>query len=305
MKNKVSIRALLLLLGVFLSTVAGLHAQTYYHHDRSWDFILRGEVDSARSEIDLQMKEPGSDKDPECWFLYGFVYKEMYKKYENTNVQSSYRLAAFNAFKTSHALDTVSARMQSTRDNVKYLASRFYNDAVSTLDTVNHSTSLNCYLLYRQAAILADPKIDILKKDVEFYLALASTYNSIYNINKKKNAMYFDSTRNTYTKVLTWDPNNYTANYNLGLLYWNKGVDLMYDIDYDDSLGMVFDVQDQSVDLFKQSLPFAEKAYVIEPKREETLIVLSGIYYSLNEFEKSKKYQEMLDGLRNQPKKPD
>jgi len=305
MKNKVSIRALLLLLGVFLSAVAGLHAQTYYHHDRSWDFILHGEVDSARSEIELQMKEPGSDKDPECWFLYGFVYKEMYKKYENTNMQSAYRVAAFNAFKTSIQLDTVSARIQSTRDNVKYLASRFYNDAVSTLDTVNYSTSLNCYLLYRQAAVLADPKIDIQKKDIEFYLALSSTYNAIYNLDKKKNVAFFDSTRNTYTRVLTWDANNYTANYNLGLLYWNKGVDLMYDIDYDDSLGMVFDVQDHSVELFKQSLPFAEKAYEMEPKREETLIVLSGIYYSLNDFEKSKKYQEMLDKLRGQPKKPE
>jgi hypothetical protein len=302
MKNKVSIRALLLLLGVFLSAVAGLHAQTYYHHDRSWDFILHGEVDSARSEIELQMKEPGSDKDPECWFLYGFVYKEMYKKYENTNMQSTYRIAAFNAFRTSIQLDTVSARMQSTRDNVKYLASRFYNDAVSTLDTVNYATSLNCYLLYRQAAVLADPKIDIQKKDIEFYLALASTYNTIYNLDKKKNVAFFDSTRNTYSRVLTWDANNYTANYNLGLLYWNKGVDLMYDIDYDDSLGMVFDVQDHSVELFKQSLPFAEKAYQMEPKREETLIVLSGIYYSLNDFERSKKYQEMLDKLRAQPK---
>ncbi len=248
------------------------------------------------------MKEPGSDKDPECWYLSGFVYKEMYKRYENTNVKSQYRITALNAFKTSIVLDTVSARIQSTRDNVKYLASRFYNDAVSTLDTVNHQTSLNCYLLYRQAAVLADPKIDILKKDIEFYLALASTYNTIYIMDKKKNAPYFDSTRITYARVLTWDPNNYTANYNLGLLYWNKGVDLMYDIDYDDSLGMVFDVQDHSVELFKQSLPFAEKAYEMEPKREETLIVLSGIYYSLNEFEKSKKYQEMLDKLRNQPK---
>lgn len=302
MKNKVSISALLLLLGIFFPSVAGLQAQSYYHHDRSWDFILRGEVDSARSEIDLQMKEPGSNVDPECWFLNGFVYKEMYKKYENTNVQSPYRLTAFRAFQTSYSLDTVSARRQSTRDNVKYLASRFYNDAVSTLDTTNHSTSLNCYLEYRQAALLGDPKIDIVKKDVEFYLALAATYNAKYVMDKKKNGAYFDSTRNTYSRVLTWDPNNYTANYNLGLLYWNKGVDLMYDIDYDDSLDFVFDVQDHSVDLFKQSLPFAEKAYEMEPKREETLIVLSGIYYSLNEFEKSKKYQEMLDGLRNQPK---
>lgn len=301
MKNKVSIRALLLFLVVILGT-AGLRAQTYYHHDRAWDFILRGQVDSARSEIELQMKEPDSDKDPECWFLYGFVYKEMYKKYENTSTTSSYRLVAFNGFKTALSMDTVSARMQSTRDNLKYLAGRFYNDAVTTLDTVNYQTAVNCYSYYRQAAVLADPKLDILKKDVEFYLALASTYNSIYTTDKKKNAAFFDSTKNTYSRVLIWDPNSYTANYNLGLLYWNKGVDLMYDIDYDDSLDLVFTVQDKSVDLFKQSLPFAEKAYEMEPKREETLTVLSGIYYSLHDFEKSKKYQEMLDKLRSQPK---
>lgn len=305
MKNKVRIRALLLLLGGFLSIAAGLHAQSYYHHDRAWDFVLNGQVDSARSEIDLQMKEPGSDKDPECWYTYGIVYNEMYKKYEGTNVQSPYRMLAFNAFKTVLASDTVSARVQTTRDYMKFYATRFYNDAVSTLDTVHYSQSVQCYSLYRQAAVLGDPKFDIKKKDIEFYLALASTYTVIYNIDRKLNAPLFDSIKNTYTLVLNLDPNNYSANYNLGVLYWNKGVDLMYDIDYDDSLGVVFDVQDHSVELFKQSLPFAEKAYEMEPKREETLIVLSGIYYSLNEFEKSDKYKEMLDNLRNQPKKPD
>lgn len=305
MKNKVRIRVLQLLLGAMLSVAAGLQAQSYYHHDRAWDFVLAGQVDSAKKEIDLQMLEPGADKDPECWYTYGIVYNELYKRYESTNVQSAYRNSAFNAFRTVLVLDTVSARVQTTRDYMKYYATRFYNDAVSTLDTVHHAQSLQCYRLYREAALLGDPKFDIKRKDIEFYLALASTYAQVYNADKKKNAAYFDSTRNAYTHVLGLDPNNYSANYNLGVLYWNKGVDLMYDIDYDDSLGLVFAVQDQSVELFKQSLPFAEKAYVMEPKREETLIVLSGIYYSLNEFEKSDKYKEMLDNLRNQPRKPD
>lgn len=305
MKNKVGIRALQLLMGVFLSFAAGLHAQSYYHQDRAWNFVVNGQVDSARKEIDLQMLEPGADKNPDCWQTYGIVYTEMYKKYESTDVLSKYRLQAFNAFKNSLAMDTVSARVQTTRDYMKFFATRFYNDAVTTLDTVNYSQSVACYNMYRQAAVLGDPKFDIKKKDIEFYLALASTYTVIYNVDRKKNAPLFDSIRNTYNLVLALDANNYSANYNLGVLYWNKGVDLMYDIDYDDSLGVVFDVQDHSVELFKQSLPFAEKAYQVEPKREETLIVLSGIYYSLNEFEKSDKYKEMLDNLRNQPKKPE
>lgn len=304
MKTFVRIRALLLLGGLlFLAGNAGLQAQAYVHYNAALSFVQRGEVDSARKEIDLHMQDPASQTDPESWYLLGFVYKEMYKKYENTNVTSSYRLKAYDSFKKSLQLDTVSARLKATKDNVRYLAGRFYNDAVATLDTARYKTSLVCYEQYREATLLVDPTFDIRKKDIEFYLALASTYNAIYNTDKKKNAAYFDLTRDTYMKVLGWNPDNYTANYNLGLLYWNKGVDLMYDIDYDDSLGALFDVQDHSVELFKQSLPFAEKAYGIEPKREETLIVLSGIYYSLNEFDKSKDYQRMLDDLRKQPQK--
>jgi hypothetical protein len=290
-----------MLLLLIVSGAAGLHAQSHYHQDRAIDFMLNGLVDSAHVETDLQMKEPGADKDPDVLQWRGIIYYELYKRYEGTNFTSPYRNIALQCFANSLALDTVSARVQLSRDYCKSIASRFYNDAVSTLDTVNFATSAACYQSYRKAVLLSDPKFDINKKDVEFYLALASTYLTKYNADKKANAQYFDSTRNTYMHVLAIDPNNYSANYNLGVIFWNKGVDLMYDIDYDDSLGMVFDVQDRSVELFKQSLPFAEKAYEMEPKREETLIVLSGIYYSLNEFEKSDKYKEMLDNLRNNP----
>ena len=303
MKNLGKICALLLLL--IGSGAAGLHAQSRYHQERAIDFILDGQVDSARKETDLQALEPGADKDPDFWHWRGVIYNEMYKRYEATNTASPYRATALMCFANAVSMDTDSARISLSKQFLKSIASRFYNDAVATLDTAHYATSVACYQNYRKAVLLSDPKFDIGRKDVEFYLALASTYYVIYNVDKRANAQFFDSTRNTYMRVLTINPDNYSANYNLGVLYWNRGVDLMYDIDYDDSLGMVFDVQDRSVELFKQSLPFAEKAYAMEPKREETLIVLSGIYYSLNEFDKSDKYKEMLDNLRNQPKKPE
>ncbi len=300
MKKFLRLRNLFLLGAVLLLGAAGLRAQTFMHYNAALMHVQRGEVDSAKKEIDLHMQEPAAQTDPESWYLLGYVYKELYKKYENTDFTSPYRTKAYEALKKSLSLDTVAARQSATRAQIRYLAGRFYNDAVATLDTVRYNTSLICYQQYRDAAVLADPGFDIKRKDVEFYLALAGTYNSIYHIDQKKNVQYFDLTRDTYLKVLGWDPNNYTANFNLGLLFWNKGVDLMYDIDYDDSLTDIFSTQDKSVELFKQSLPFAEKAYEMEPKREETLIVLSGIYYSLNEFEKSKQYQEMLDQVRKQ-----
>lgn len=290
----------MILMAFLLSSVSCLRAQSGIHYNAAMMFVQQGAIDSAKKEIDLHMKEAESQMDPESWYLFGFVYKELYKKYENTNFNSPYRIQAFESYKKSLSLDSNTARQKATRDQIRYLGGRFYNDAVTTLDTIRFATSVTCYQQYREAAMISDPGFDIKKKDIEFYLALASTYDAVYNIDKKKNVKYFDLTRETYLQVLSWDANNYTANYNLGLLFWNKGVDLMYDIDYDINLDSVMAVQNHSVDLFKESLPFAEKAYEIEPKREETLIVLSGIYYSLNEFQKSKAYQQMLDDLRKQ-----
>lgn len=303
MKLTGRIKILFLFGAIFFATMgSGLRAQTDLYYNSALHFLQLSEVDSAKIQVDLMMQQPNAQADPDNWYLYGVVYKEMYKHYEVKNVQSPYRTTAYNAFKKSVAMDTVVARKKITRDNIRFLAGKFYNDAVLTLDTTHYQQSIACYAQYREAALIADPGgVDTAKKDAEFNLALASTYNAIYNNDKKKNVKFFDLTRDTYMKVLASDPNNYTANYNLGLLYWNKGVDLMYDIDFDDSLNSIFETQDNSVDLFKQSLPFAEKAYVIEPKREETLIVLSGIYYSLNEFDKSKAYQQMLEELRKTP----
>jgi tetratricopeptide (TPR) repeat protein len=300
MKQFMRIHVKWLLRAVLLTllTGTGLHAQSYVHYNAALNFIQKGEVDSAKKQIDLHMQDVSAQADPESWYLRGFVYKEMYKKYENAIPNSAYRQQALDYFTKSIELDTVATRIKVTRDNVRYLAGRFYNDAVTTLDTVNHATSIICYENYRKAVLIADPNLDIRKKDVEFYLALASTYNTIYNLDKKKNAIYFDKARDTYMKVIAIDQNNYTANFNLSLLFWNRGVDIMYEFDYDADIDSVSKAQDQSVALFKQSLPFAEKALEIEPLREETLIVLSGIYLSLNDFEKSKKFQEMLEELK-------
>jgi len=238
--------------------------------------------------------------DPENWYLEGFIYKELYKKYENENFNSPYRAKSLNSFKKSLKLDTVIARTKTTKELIRYLAGRFYNDAVLTLDSLNYLTSILCYEQYRDAALILDSILDIKKKDIEFNLALGTIYVEMYNSDKIKNLQFFNLTRDTYMKILNWDPNNYTANYDLGLLYWNKGVHLMNNIDYELNLDSVMQVQNYSVSIFKESLPFAQKAYEMEPKREETLIVLSGIFYSLNDFPKSKAFDAILKDLQKE-----
>jgi len=270
------------------------------HYDAALNYMQKNNVDSAKIEIDLHMQNVDVHLDPENWYLEGFIYKELYKKYENENFNSPYRAESLNSFKKSLKLDTVIARTKTTKELIRYLAGRFYNDAVLTLDSSNYLTSILCYEQYRDAALILDSILDIKKKDIEFNLALGTIYVEMYNSDKIKNLQFFNLTRDTYMKILNWDPNNYTANYDLGLLYWNKGVHLMNNIDYELNLDSVMQVQNYSVSIFKESLPFAQKAYEMEPKREETLIVLSGIFYSLNDFPKSKAFDAILKDLQKE-----
>jgi hypothetical protein len=288
-----------LLLILICSPVVNAQSSTI-HYDAALNYMQKNNVDSAKIEIDLHMQNVDVQLDPENWYLEGFIYKELYKKYENENFNSPYRAKSLNSFKKSLKLDTVIARTKTTKELIRYLAGRFYNDAVLTLDSLNYLTSILCYEQYRDAALILDSILDIKKKDIEFNLALGTIYVEIYNSDKIKNLQFFNLTRDTYMKILNWDPNNYTANYDLGLLYWNKGVHLMNNIDYELNLDSVMQVQNYSVGIFKESLPFAQKAYEMEPKREETLIVLSGIFYSLNDFPKSKAFDAILKDLQKE-----
>ena len=83
----------------------------------------------------------------------------------------------------------------------------------------------------------------------------------------------------------------------MGILYYNQAVNLINQSDYDLDIVALNDVQDNSINLFKQSLPFMEKAYALDPNKKETLLGLSGIYFSLNEKEKSNEFKQKLEQI--------
>ena len=100
-----------------------------------------------------------------------------------------------------------------------------------------------------------------------------------------------------YLEVLAMDSNNVSANYNLGILYYNQAVAIIEHMDYDMALVKLYEIQEECINLFLKSLPYMRKAYELNPTRKETLIGLSGIYFSLNEIEMSEQYKQELEDL--------
>jgi tetratricopeptide (TPR) repeat protein len=133
--------------------------------------------------------------------------------------------------------------------------------------------------------------------NMDYLVLLGITYEKLIaedSVNKKE---YFKKAGESYTQALKVDSNNLKANYNLGLLFYNQAVDKINALPFDTDLIALEDIQQECKDLFKQALPYMEKAYQLNPRNKETLIGLSGIYFSLHDIENSNKIKAELNIL--------
>ncbi|HYQ58662.1 MAG TPA: tetratricopeptide repeat protein, partial [Draconibacterium sp.] len=101
---------------------------------------------------------------------------------------------------------------------------------------------------------------------------------------------------NTYEKAIEVDPNHFISNFNLGVLYYNKGVDQYKSAgDIPPTENEKYQAALDSADeWFAKSLPYMEKCYEIDPSEPAVLESLKNLYYRLKDMDK---YNEVLELL--------
>lgn len=260
-----------------------------------------GNLDSAKILIDAASKFPETMGDAQTWYVKGFIYKEIFKKSQPIRRNLAVANEAFEACKKAVELDTTKETKVNNFGIIKSLTALVNNTFGETLDTVNYKTSIECVDLQKKLVKYLKPKANIDSIGVYYYGIMGSYFQTVYEKNPKKNTKYLRIAEDSYNKVLILDPNNISANYNMGIIYYNQAVSLiMNKLDYDFDLATLNDIQDEAVNWFKKSLPYMEKAYQLNPRRKETLIGLSGIYYSLHDNEKSQQFQKLSQDLDKQ-----
>ena len=140
--------------------------------------------------------------------------------------------------------------------------------------------------------------IKLEKSNTELYFMLALVYEKMSqkDAGKMKDEVVQKAVE-SYKQILTIEPNNLKANYNLGILYYNIAVTKIQNLDYEDDFITITQIQDECVGIFKQSLPYMQKAYSLNPKKVETVEGLAGIYFALGDVPKSNEYKEKLKEL--------
>ena len=302
MKGKVNI---VLLLCILMLSVNAAFAQrdsvakaTIILQDQSLTPDVR--TKKAMAVIDKAITHPECANDAYSWYIRGYIYKDLYKITDAQNKKSKIRLDAVEYLKKALVLfktDTAASSKEYaevTRKTLKYLGSSFYNDGGALLDATNYTTAIDYYDRFKECMLLAEPNYNLKPREIDFKNALATVYEKIFRSDIKTNTQFFGMTEGLYKQVIALDTNNWAGNYNLAMLYYNYGVDLINNMSVTEDIVVIENIQEDSKALFKKALPFAMKALALKPNRREVLVCLQGIYFSLYEFDKSDEYKAKI-----------
>ncbi|MEF8810023.1 MAG: tetratricopeptide repeat protein [Bacteroidales bacterium] len=108
-----------------------------------------------------------------------------------------------------------------------------------------------------------------------------------------------EKAKDRYKKALERDPELHMALYNLGVLYFNEGVDLVTKANKVKDDSEYKKLREEANEYFKQALPYMERALEVKPQDQNVLGTLKTLYYRLRtEDEKYiKKYKQISKKL--------
>ena len=256
-----------------------------------------GYIDTVLSQC------PDQNDDSYFWHVCGFINLDIFKYVENKANGSETKLKAADCFIKSMNLDVENQYFERNTKALDYISTNYYNDAVTILQKFavnNREDAVSYYNNYKRLKRIAHPDYDFAEKDVDFYYGIGMLFKMSYEKDKHANKDLLDSCISYFNKSLKIEPNQYSANYNLGIMFHNLGVDIiMEELDIDADLEMVILMQEQAVNYFSKSLPYLKKVYEMKPKEVSIVQGIAAVYYSLNDMEKHVEYMNILKDLES------
>jgi len=203
-------------------------------------------------------------------------YKQAAKyKYNGAKTYKAISDSYFQKKDTLGALHTLQNGLKEYSDNGPLL--------VEVINIYLHANKVDSAMNYLKIAIEKDPK------NSSYYFALGTLYDKLQKI---------DEATSSYLKAIEFKEDYFDAYYNLGALYYNKGVK---QIDVANAVPSnqpdKYEVEKNKADVeFKKAIPYMEKAHEINPKDKFTMESLKTLYYRLKMLDK---HAEIIEQLKN------
>lgn len=257
--------------------------------------LQNNQLDSAKIYIDAAVLHPETKNISNTWRVKAQVYKTIYSQNEKSNKLSPSRAIAIDALIMAIELEKDSTLVKELKRVAAFFASTHYNDAAKSIDSLDFKKAIINFENFQKCLVVYDTSSKSMNKyKVEFLLALETVYSKLYNMDKKANQKYFDLAIKSLEDVLEVDSENFSANKNLALLYHNKTVGDIKELEYDTDIVQLNRIQDKHQIEFLKSLKYAIKAHELNSGDITVLRMLTAIYSGLYDYKKAIEYALVL-----------
>ncbi len=305
---------------------AGFSQASYFGNMKAFDEKITAQISknnftAALNLVDTLSKNNDFLPSYSKYYYKGFIFKEKYKKNHSNNDYDSC-LFYMSKAKLSAKITGLSINDES-KTVLKFILILNHNSASAALDKFQIDSAEYYYSNFKKTLLIMD-SLSPSSTDIEFNCAIGSTCYRFYEQNKKANNSFADKGFQYFKQILQVDSNNYTANYNTMIYYFNqavenlgkgeycKQVEIANTVDWSNpntqipSIEKLLEcVKPQEYEKYnvsppmRKALPYALKTYQLAPKNKNVLTALFGIYYTTGSEANALIYRKKLDDLRN------
>jgi hypothetical protein len=259
------------------------------------EFCAERKYDEALAKIDEGFKSADLNSDPNAWYVKGFILKELYKQKEANQRQSNYRYRSVAALKKAREFDTNLEFASNIDAALQFIAFTYFNDALlrsAEMDNESENEPIDLYKKFEELYKGSEGELKDLK--VEFNSKMAEGHYRNWIKNSEDNHHY-SLCLEFYSKVLSLDNRNCTANLNLAIVNYNQGVYMIRKIGAQTDMMDLISIQDESVKKFKSAIPYAQQAFAScapSPTNYKVLMFVNRALGREEEFLRLKKESE-------------
>jgi hypothetical protein len=278
---------------LLLPLVEYTYAQTEKLY-RAHKLYLEKKFEQAKGAIDSASCHEETKNLSETHTVRAFIYFELYKRNEKNSVESKLRDTIIQSVYRSEKLNPDSTNHNNNMKLIYNIAINYFNLS-NNIFTEQKDADLaeKLYFKYKELMKVYNSNTDFKSKDIEFYNALGSHFASefIY-LTDQKNTLdknMSEKARIYLTKVLESDPENESANFNLGLMNYAEAVYLIKNLDAATDLSQLDVVQDNASKLAKKAEVFILRVY---NKNTSNIKAVEALYYVYRALYDKEKYTE-------------
>ncbi len=156
----------------------------------------------------------------------------------------------------------------------------------------------------------------ILTSLIQYYLSSKHNEEALNYLNKAiekdpENASYYyargvlyesvdkDKSVENYKKAIEIDPKMFNALFNLGVIYYNRGVEEQNKANEMTNMDEYNKEKKIAEGYWEQALPYLEKALELEPNNLDVLESLKGLYYRFDRMDKYNEIKAKIEAVKN------